>query len=190
MCIRDRAYASLRTKNTSKRRNLSAINTSSDGSGNGNGNQSGRAHRGPRPKAKHKRGKGGGFDPKNPGKYLKGGAWAKLTDDQRAKATKAREEAGIKTRKERQLGALETERQISALNSQSESGSEMEVDSDDESEVEEVVQAIRQLNMTQRKAQEVKSKREAEKKRLAAAAKKAARIAKAKAKAAKAGRSS
>ena len=121
---------------------------------------------------------------------MKGGAWAKLSDDQRAKATKAREDAGIKTRRERQLGAPQTERQISALNAQPEPGSDMELDSDDESEVEEVAQAIRQLNMTQRKAQEIKSKREAESKRKAAAAKKAARIAKAKAKAAKAGRSS
>ena len=59
-----------------------------------------------------------------------------------------------------------------------------------QSALEEVTQKLRELNMTQRIAQEIKSKREAEKKRKAAVAKKAARIAKAKAKAAKAGRSS
>ena len=184
-------FASMKTKNTSRRRNLSSIHTGNDGNGNGNGNQNGRPHKGPRPNAKHKiggGGKGGGFDPKNPGKYLKGGAWAKLSADQKAKAAKARKAAGIKTREERQLGALEAERELSALNARSEPGSGMEVDSDDESEVEEVAQAVRELQMTQRKVAEIKSKREAEKKRKAQAAKKAARLAKAKA--AKAGRSS
>ena len=186
-------YVSFRTKNTGNHtRNISSLDASDNGGGNGGGNRRGngnrnrnnqRVHRKSRNSAKHRK-----FDPKNPGKFLPGGAWAKLTPDEKAKAVKARKDAGIPTREDQQ-------RQISAFDAEEEpvpdSDDDEEMGTDSETEVEEPSQGVRELHMTQRKAQEIKAKRDQAKRHKAAAAKKALKKAKKQAaKAAKARRGS
>lgn len=184
-------YVSYRTKNTgSHTRTISSLDTNGNGGGNGGGNGRGnrnrnnrRVHKKSQNSAKHRK-----FDPKNPGKYLPGPAWAKLTPDQKAKATKARTDAGIPTREDRQ-------RQISVIDAEEQSvldpDDDVEMETESETEVEELSQGVRELHMTQRKAQEIKAKRDQANRRQAAAAKKAAKKAKKQAaKAAKARRGS